>query len=385
MSRILAKKFRNMLLALFTVFSLAILANQPIHAATDSEPPHVDFSSLTVTLPGGGDSVSFGGTVHISIKVTDDSDFQYSNCCITYKVPGATYYKRVYMEKNGYNKETGLWEQDIVINEETLLPGLYQISGMIFGDIHDNNTQVWNSAIFSDDRALVDLSAGDFLLTAACTGHQWEEEIQKATPDSNGRIYRKCTVCEAEETLATLLKVSNISLEGTSYSYTGKAIEPKVTVANTSEALAEDQYKVEYSNNVNPGTAKVKVTLANKWYEGTKTLTFTIKGEAKANPMSVKGKTVKLSIKKVKQKKQVIAAKNAIAVKDAKGAVTYKLVSVTKSKFKKNFSVNAKTGKITVKKGTKKGTYTLKIKVSAAGDALYKAGDKTVKVKIVIK
>ena len=82
---------------------------------------------------------------------------------------------------------------------------------------------------------------------------------------------------------------------------------------------------------------------------------------------------------------EVRLSKEAMTVKDAKGAVTYKLVGVTKSKFKKNFSVNAKNGKITVKNGTKKGTYTLKIKVSAAGDASYKAVEKTVKVKIVVE
>ena len=47
--------------------------------------------------------------------------------------------------------------------------------------------------------------------------------------------------------------------------------------------------------------------------------------------------------------------------------------------------VKAKTGKITVKKGVKKGTYKLKIKVTAAGNEKFNAGSKTVVVKIRVK
>ncbi|MBR3317586.1 MAG: hypothetical protein IKG21_07210 [Atopobiaceae bacterium] len=43
------------------------------------------------------------------------------------------------------------------------------------------------------------------------------------------------------------------------------------------------------------------------------------------------------------------------------------------------------TGKVTVKKGTKKGTYAINIKVTAAGNASYKAGSKTVACKVVVK
>ena len=48
----------------------------------------------------------------------------------------------------------------------------------------------------------------------------------------------------------------------------------------------------------------------------------------------------------------------------------------------KAFSIAAKTGKITVKKGLKKGTYKLKIKVNAAGNSAYKAARKTITVTI---
>ena len=40
---------------------------------------------------------------------------------------------------------------------------------------------------------------------------------------------------------------------------------------------------------------------------------------------------------------------------------------------------------MTVKNGTKKGTYTIKIKVIAAGNANFKKGSKTVTCKVIVK
>ena len=57
---------------------------------------------------------------------------------------------------------------------------------------------------------------------------------------------------------------------------------------------------------------------------------------------------------------------------------------IQKAKFKKYFKVS-KSGKITIKKGLKKGTYKLKVNVTAAGNANYKPLTKTVTVKVKIK
>jgi hypothetical protein len=60
-------------------------------------------------------------------------------------------------------------------------------------------------------------------------------------------------------------------------------------------------------------------------------------------------------------------------------------VSVTPKKYKSYFTVNKKTGKITVKKGLKKGTYKLKIKVTASGDKTHGKKSKKVTCKIVVQ
>ena len=89
-----------------------------------------------------------------------------------------------------------------------------------------------------------------------------------------------------------------------------------------------------------------------------------------ANPIKVKGKTVT-----VKKKGAAIKRSKALKVSGAKGSLSYKLVSAKKGgkNVKSKFSVNAKSGKITVKKGLKSGTYKVKVKVKAKGTALYKA------------
>ncbi|MBQ9015587.1 MAG: hypothetical protein IJ109_05640 [Firmicutes bacterium] len=107
----------------------------------------------------------------------------------------------------------------------------------------------------------------------------------------------------------------------------------------------------------------------------------------KVNPLKVKGRTVRIKAGKLKKtkKKQTISRKKAVTVSKAVGKVTYQLTGVTKSKYKKYFKVNRKNGKITVKKGLKKGTYKLKIRVSAAGNAETRAAAKKATVTVRVR
>lgn len=105
----------------------------------------------------------------------------------------------------------------------------------------------------------------------------------------------------------------------------------------------------------------------------------------KANTLKAKGKTVKLKAKKLKKKKQTITRKRAITIKNAKGEVTYTKVKVNKKKYAKKFTINKKTGKITVKKGVKKGLYKVTVRVKAAGNGSYLPASKKVVVKIRVK
>lgn len=166
--------------------------------------------------------------------------------------------------------------------------------------------------------------------------------------------------------------------------YTGKAQTPGVTVTLAGKQLKSGaDYAISYANNKNAGTATVAVTGKGN-YTGTATGSFTI--AKAANPMTAKGKTATVKAKNVKKKAQTVKAAKAFKVAKAQGKVTYKLSSAKKGSksFKSKFKVST-AGKITAKKGLKKGTYTLKVKVTAAGNANYSAAAKTVTVKVKVK
>jgi hypothetical protein len=99
-----------------------------------------------------------------------------------------------------------------------------------------------------------------------------------------------------------------------------------------------------------------------------------------ANGMTVSKKTKKVKASSLKKKSKKVTA---ITVANATGKVTYSGKGVNK-KSKKALKVLSN-GKIKVKKGTKKGTYKIKVTVKAAGDGNTLAATKTVKVKIKVK
>lgn len=176
--------------------------------------------------------------------------------------------------------------------------------------------------------------------------------------------------------------ISKLTLKATSATYNGKAHKPvvkevkagSIVVPTTGYTVAFARSGKKTSNFTSAG--KVTVTVTGKGnFQGSKSATFTI--SKATNPMAVKvaAKTVKLS--DVKSKAQTVAP---ISVTKAQGGVTYKKASGSSC-----LTVNAKTGKVTVKKGTKKGTYSCKVTVAAAGNTNYKKAAKTVTVKITVK
>ncbi len=116
--------------------------------------------------------------------------------------------------------------------------------------------------------------------------HAWGEwaRILEPTWEREGMELRTCGTCNLSETRAvdkvpapakadlgdaTIAKMAAMT-------YTGKALEPAVTVALGSKTLVPGtDYTVEYADNVNAGTATATVT-GKGGYAGTKSATFTI-------------------------------------------------------------------------------------------------------------
>ena len=162
-----------------------------------------------------------------------------------------------------------------------------------------------------------------------------------------------------------------------------KAAKVKVTLDGTTLKPATD-YTVTYENAKGQPVAAAKVKAAGKYkvvvkgrgaYKGVARGTFTIKKAANPAVVRVSSKSVKLA--KVKTAAPTV---KPLSVTGAKGKVTYKKVSGSN-----RLTVNKTTGKVKVKKGTKADTYRIKVKVSVAGNANFRAKAKTVTAKVTVR
>ena len=224
--------------------------------------------------------------------------------------------------------------------------------------------------------------------------------IAEATCTEAGATTYTCTLCGAsyEEEVAAL---------GHSYDAGTVTVAATCTEAGTITytcSTCGDAYVVELAATGHSWDAGVVTKAATATKAGVRTYTCSVCGATRtaavaalgraANTLTVKAKraTVKGKTKNGKLKKNVTFAKNKLfKVKKAKGKVTFARGAVklggkkVKGAQLKKIVLNKKTGKLTLKKGLKKGTYKIKVKVKAAGTSNYKAKTKTVTVKIVVK
>jgi hypothetical protein len=86
------------------------------------------------------------------------------------------------------------------------------------------------------------------------------------------------------------------------------------------------------------------------------------------NPMTVKAKTRTLSYSRLRKSNLTVSRKKVLVINKRRGTLSYK-----KLKGNAKIKINAKTGKVTVRKGIKKGVYKVKVRVSSTGNGTYKA------------
>ena len=192
----------------------------------------------------------------------------------------------------------------------------------------------------------------------------------------------KITKAASRIALKAQTKKYNGKVQAYSAKITKSGSSGKVTYAYYSDAKGKKTVKVSAVKKA--GTYYVRATLAaDKNHEKATSALVKFTIQKAANPLMLTVKKAS-AVKLATVKKNNVAVK-CITVKKKAGAVSYKLMGVKKASFKKYFAVNAKTGKITVKRGLKKGTYNLTVLVTAKGDANYKKGTKSVTFKIVVK
>ena len=179
------------------------------------------------------------------------------------------------------------------------------------------------------------------------------------------------------EKLSADIGNSTVSVDASKLVYDGKEKKPSATVTLDGRTLESGiDYTVAYSKNVKAG--KASLTVSGKGdYVGTKTVPFTI-GKA-ANTMRASASTVYALASNLKHGKRVVGKSSAFYVTGAKGKVTF-----AKKSGNKKIAV-AKGGKVTLKKGLKKGAYRVKVIIKAAGNANYRPLSKVVALKVKVR
>lgn len=237
------------------------------------------------------------------------------------------------------------------------------------------------------------------------TQEQWNQLTSGIAPDSSfGKVINNPSI-EKEYNYtddSTSIAGAEVILSATTFTYNGKVQRPSIKTVGGKILKEGVDYTAAWSNasSKNAGKYMVTITGVGDCY-GKTSATYSI--NKAANTMKVKGKTASVKYKKLKKRTQTLGRTRAITVTSPQGKLTNKKVSVTYTKAKsvkmskkafkkykkqvaKKITVNAKTGKVTIKKKLKKGTYSVKVKVKAAGNANYNPSAwKTVTFKIKVK
>ncbi len=182
----------------------------------------------------------------------------------------------------------------------------------------------------------------------------------------------------------TAKKSNRVIVPKSAYNLTASAKEQTITSLGAKATGGTITYESDNKNVT--VSAKGKVTIAEK-FVGTATIIVTAQDseyETATTTVTVDVAKAFQSFKNAVTKKTIKRAKKAQSFQigaKAKGKVSYK---VTKKDAKKVLTVS-KTGKVTIKKNAKAGTYTVKVKATAAAKGIYKKTSKTYTIKVTVK
>ena len=186
------------------------------------------------------------------------------------------------------------------------------------------------------------------------TSHNWKTEIVRATLSEDGLIQRQCSDCGIISREEKIPKIQSVELENQSYVYTGQEIKPNVIAKDINgKIVSDDEYSVDYKDNIKVGKATVTVKFNGNYYCGSVTKTFNISEKPKSANKKVtdtkKGENINkpkaTSIKKLKSAKKSLK----ITWKKVSGVNGYEIQYSKSSKFKKAKKIVAKKAKYTSK------------------------------------
>ena len=171
----------------------------------------------------------------------------------------------------------------------------------------------------------------------------------------------------------TVTDMSQVTVVTTPVGYSGSVQKAQVTVTYNGKTLVEGTDYVVIGDTTRTRAGSYPLTVQGIGaFTGTKATTFVIGGQEATITVKKSASSVKAS--KVKKKAKKITLK---VTSNSKGKVTYSVDTNTSASLKKYIKVSKK-GVITLKKGAKKGTYYVSVKV--AGKGSYAPTTKIIKV-----
>lgn len=127
---------------------------------------------------------------------------------------------------------------------------------------------------FSDNKATKEITLSETKIGKV--KHTYISIVDVATTVKDGRIIEKCSICGHVASVINIAYPKTVNLSKISYIYTGKAIEPSVTIKDSiGKNIDSSNYTLKYKNNKNVGIAKVIIKFKGN-YSGTISKIFTI-------------------------------------------------------------------------------------------------------------
>ena len=261
------------------------------------------------------------------------------------------------------------------------LTWIYSISADEFGNV----------AVLSRNSNIIALfRPGSVRADSLISVQGWVEDLAS---DANGDLYYlsngninvgnavfKCALNNKAATGLTLTAAQKTVIVSSSFTLGATVAPANATNRQVVYSTSNSKVATVTQAGVVKGVSAGKATITVKTVQGGIAKTCTVTVKKAANPLAVKAKTVTLKYSALKKRNQTVSRTKVLAVSKAKGKLTY-----VKKSGNKRITINKSTGKVTVKKGLKKGTYSIKVAVTAAGNATYSAKTKAVTFKIKVK
>ena len=195
--------------------------------------------------------------------------------------------------------------------------------------------------------------------------------------DYIGAVSGKYTILPAD------LARAEVSMDPPDFAYDGSYHFPKITVTMKDQVLkwGRDYAVTALGDGSSAGEQKIRLDGRGN-YGGSQTVSYRIlrdELEPVLSPMTVKARTLSVKYKSVRKKARQFARARAFSVSGSKGKVTFRKLSGNKK------IAVASSGRVTVKKGLKKGTYRVKVRVRDSGTTGFLARTSVVSLKVKIK